>query len=154
MDSESTIGSPTDTVLELLDGVPRLVDGDRSQIERLAGLYAEETLVRHPLAPTGDEPLRSREALRHHFAVGPGNAGAMTFRACDVVVHEVGDGETVVVEFTYRGRAADGSDFAAPCVFVVRVCDGLIVESHDYIDHLAMARAAGRLGGLLDALRG
>jgi len=38
-------------------------------------------------------------------------------------------------------------------VFVVRVRDGEIVESRDYIDHLAMAKARGELEPLIEALR-
>lgn len=43
--------------------------------------------------------------------------------------------------------------FRVPCVFVLRVRDGEIVESRDYIDHVAMARARGRLGELIAVLR-
>lgn len=37
-------------------------------------------------------------------------------------------------------------------IFVVRVVDGLIVESRDYIDHLASARAYGALKDVLGRL--
>jgi ketosteroid isomerase-like protein len=40
-----------------------------------------------------------------------------------------------------------------PCIFVVRVRDGQIVESRDYGDHVGLARAFGRLETLADALR-
>lgn len=39
-------------------------------------------------------------------------------------------------------------------VFVVRVRDGLIIESRDYADHIGMARAFGQLGSLARALTG
>jgi ketosteroid isomerase-like protein len=38
------------------------------------------------------------------------------------------------------------------CIFVVRVVAGLIVESRDYIDHLASARAYGVLPEVLARL--
>jgi ketosteroid isomerase-like protein len=40
-----------------------------------------------------------------------------------------------------------------PCVFVLRVRDGLIVESRDYIDHVGMARARGLLDDLVGVLQ-
>ncbi|WP_223839922.1 nuclear transport factor 2-like protein [Saccharopolyspora pogona] len=35
-------------------------------------------------------------------------------------------------------------EFAVPCVFVLRVRDGQIVESRDYVDHFAFAGPAAR----------
>ena len=40
-----------------------------------------------------------------------------------------------------------------PAIFVLRVRDGLIVESRDYIDHLAMVRARGQVDELVAPLR-
>jgi hypothetical protein len=40
-----------------------------------------------------------------------------------------------------------------PGIFVLRVRDGLIVESRDYIDHLAMIRARGQVDVLVEKLR-
>jgi ketosteroid isomerase-like protein len=143
---------PSEVVLALLDGVCRLVGGDREQIERLAGLYAEQALVLHPMAPLGLAPLRTRDDLRRHFAQGPGAAGGPDrFEAVDVVLHRTADPEVVVAEFAYL-VGYGGREERVPCVFIVRVRDGLIVESHDYNHHLAMARVAGRLPQLLEAL--
>lgn len=141
--------TPTEVFHELVDGVERLVGGDQSQVDRLAALYAEQTDVRHPMAPLGDTPLRTREELRRHFAAGPGDSPGLTgFHAADIRVHETADPEVVVAEFTYRGEG-----FAVPCIFVLRVRDGLIVESRDYTAHLEFARLAGRLDDLFEALR-
>ena len=60
----------------------------------------------------------------------------------------------IVAEFDYAGTViATGAAFTVPCVFVLRVRDGLIVESRDYIDHVAMARARGQLEELVGYLR-
>jgi uncharacterized protein len=45
-----------------------------------------------------------------------------------------------------------GEPYALPAIFVMRVRNGEIVSSRDYHDHLASARAAGRLGELFAAL--
>ena len=42
---------------------------------------------------------------------------------------------------------------AVPCVFVMRIRDGLIVESRDYIDHVAFAQARDTLDDLIARLR-
>lgn len=69
----------------------------------------------------------------------------MHFRAQDVRVHRTVNPEVVVAEFTYGGTAPAGP-LAVACVFVLHVRDGKIVESRDYIDHVAFARGAIRDG--------
>ncbi|GAA2533343.1 nuclear transport factor 2 family protein [Winogradskya humida] len=135
--------TPKETFRAMLDGACRLQNGDRDQVDRLAGFYAEDTDVRHPMAPLGDTPLPSREALRKHFAAA-GSAGLAGFRVEDVRVHHTTDPEVVIGEFTYRGEG----DWAAPCIIVFRIRDGVIVESRDYIDHLGLARATNTLDAL------
>lgn len=108
-----------------------------------AALYADDAVVTHPFAPPGGShgaPLVGRAALAEHFAAGA--AVPREMHAHDVLIHQTVDPEVVVAEFTYRGRATEtGRAFAVPCVFVVRVRDGLIVESRDYAHHAAMAQA-------------
>jgi ketosteroid isomerase-like protein len=149
--------APADVVRAVTTGVGRLLVGglteheEQDQLDELAGLYAEHTDVRHPFAPMGDTPLRTRAELRHHFAGGPGQATrAERFEAVGQV-HETADPEVVVHEFSYVG-SVHGRPFSVPCIFVTRVRDGVIVESRDYIDHVGMARAFGRLDALTTAL--
>ncbi|MEU6992304.1 nuclear transport factor 2 family protein [Streptomyces sp. NPDC046465] len=139
----------------VIDGVTKLVAGDASQADALASLYAEHTRVEHPMAPLGDTPLLTREQLRKHFAEGPGKsaaAGLRDYRAEDVVIHESTDPEVVVAEFTYRGTIGDKA-LALPCVYVLRVRDGLIVESRNYTNHLEGSRLFGRLDELFARLK-
>lgn len=135
--------TPEEMFRAMLDGACRLQNGDRDQVDRLAECYAEETDVRHPMAPLGDTPMRSREALRRHFAAA-GSAGLAGFRVEDVRVHRTADPEVVIGEFTYHGDAG----WAAPGIIVLRIREGLIVESRDYIDHLGLARATNSLDAL------
>jgi uncharacterized protein len=130
----------------------RLIDGvTHGRWDELPALYAEDAVVIHPFAPAG-EPLTGREALRRHFAAGAGLGVTMTAR--DVVVHETSDPEVVIGEFAYEGTVtATGRRLTVPNVFVLRVRDGLIVESRDYIDHLAMIRARGQVEQLITHLR-
>ena len=122
----------------LVDGVCQLVAGDTTQVEKLASLYAERTRVEHPTALPAAEPLLSRDELRRHFG-GP-RLPVDDYRATDIVIHDTADPEVIVAEFCYRGSVG-GRDFVVPCVFVMRVRDGVIVESRDYISGLDRARA-------------
>jgi ketosteroid isomerase-like protein len=125
----------------------RLIDGvAHRRWDDLPGLYAEDAVVVHPFA-TPAEPLAGREALRRHFTAAAAMDLRMTTR--DIVVHETADPEVVIGEFAYEGRVTTtGRSFTVRNVFVLRVRDGLIVESRDYADHLAFAAATGRLGAL------
>jgi ketosteroid isomerase-like protein len=146
---------PADVVRAVAAGVSRLIAGNlteeqtQAQLDELAGRYAEHTDVRHPFAPLGDVPLRTRAELRQHFAEAPIGA-AERFEAVGEV-HATADPEVVVFEFRYVGSAG-GKQFAVPCIFVTRVRDGVIVESRDYGDHIGLARAFGRLDALAGAL--
>ncbi|MEJ3657544.1 nuclear transport factor 2 family protein [Actinomycetes bacterium KLBMP 9759] len=128
--------SPRDVFLRLVHGV-----ADRD-LAALPALYAERTDVRHPMAPLDTPPLTTRDELREHFG-RPAAAQTLDLRIrpVDIVVHETADPEVIVAEFSYAGTHPEtGAEFAVPCVFVMRVRDGEIVESRDYIDHLRLAR--------------
>lgn len=115
------------------------------QWHELPELYAEETHVTHPFLP-GSPTLKTRKELREHFALGA--ASATQLQARDLVVHESTDPEVIVGEFDYQGTSGIGRPFRVSSIFVLRVRDGLIVESRDYSDHLALAAASGRLAEL------
>jgi uncharacterized protein len=123
--------SPEAVVRAVMDGVSRLVLGDASQVERLAALYAEQTHVVHPMNPA-IPPLRTRDDVRAHFAAAGSQVGQPdAFGPADVVVHRTTDPEVVVADFHYE-VVRDGETSSIPCVFVVRVRDGLIVDSRDH----------------------
>ena len=137
--------TPEEVFLKLVHGV-----ADRD-FAVLPELYAEQTDVRHPMNPYGDHPLLSRDALREHFgAVGPRVTEVVRFQPDNIRVHQTADPEVIVAEFEYAGTiVATGEPFRVPAIFVLRVRDGQIVESRDYIDHLAMIRARGQVSQLV-----
>lgn len=132
--------SPEQVFHRLVDGVSRLFGGDVSQVDALAALYGDATHVTHPMAH-GRPPLTSRAELRRHFSEGTARAQGMTLRAEDIIIHHTADPEVIVAEFSYRGTGPAGP-LDVRCIFVLRVRNGLIVESRDYIDHGAFTRAA------------
>ena len=147
---EPVIDTPRDVFLKLVHGVCEERWAD------VVDLYAEQTDVAHPFHPLGAPPLLSREALREHFAGGPQPYRGPTLRRqpTRINVHETTDPEVIVAEFQYEGTVVEtGEPFAIPAVFVMRVRDGKIVESRDYLDHLRSAAARGMLGEVLDAVR-
>jgi ketosteroid isomerase-like protein len=110
----------------------------------LPGLYAEDAVVEHPFDMPGPSRLEGREQIRAHF-----NAAAalpLEMLARNIVVHETGDPEVIVAEFDYHGRVTTtGRSFIVSQVQILRVRDGLIVASRDYVNHFALAAAFGRL---------
>jgi ketosteroid isomerase-like protein len=68
-----------------------------------------------------------------------------------VVLHEGANPELSVAEFEYVGTASPGNPVYTTNIFVTRVRDGLIAESHDYADRVAFAAAAGQLPALIAA---
>jgi uncharacterized protein len=142
------LGSPREVFLRLVNGVCE------GPYDGLADLYAEQTHVTHPLHPLNPPPLRSREELREHFTAPPPAARTLNRKPVGITIHETADPEVIVAEFAYQGRVVEtGEPFTVPCVFVMRIRDGLIVESRDYIDPIASARAWGQLESLVNALR-
>lgn len=140
--------SPREVFLRLVHGVAD------ANFDELPGLYGEVTDVRHPMATPESEPLTSRRALQEHFTVPPEARESLPKRrVVDVVVHETADPEVIVAEFAYEFTSPDGSTAKVPCVFVMRVREGRIIESRDYIDPIRTYTARGDLGRLLVVLR-
>ncbi|MFD6532428.1 nuclear transport factor 2 family protein [Streptomyces sp. NPDC060184] len=118
----------------------------------LPGLYAEDAQVEIVFSPVPARRFHGRAALRTHFAA-LGAADAIRLRAENIHVHTTGDPEVVIAEFDYAGLyPATGRTFRSANIQVLRVRDGLIVETRDYHDHLTFAAADGRAHQLLAAM--
>lgn len=140
--------SPRETFLRLVSGVAA------GRFDELPDLYAEQTDVRHPMAVTDAAPMTSRTELRAHFtAPSDEPPPKYTRRPTDIVIHETVDPEVIVAEFSYEFTYPDSGAVAVPCVFVLRVHDGEIIESRDYIDPIRSARARRSLEDLVGALQ-
>jgi uncharacterized protein len=141
--------TPREVFLKLVHGVceERWTD--------VVNLYAEQTDVSHPFHPWGAPSMLSREELRGHFGgVAPDQGPTLQRRPTRINIHETTDPEVIVAEFQYEGIVVEtGEPFTIPGVFVMRVRDGEIVESRDYLDHLRSAAARGQLEEVFDAVR-
>jgi ketosteroid isomerase-like protein len=123
------MSTPKDVFARLSDGIG---SGDWS---RLHLLYAEDASVEIPFMRPEPVRLSGREQVREHFArfdrqisLTPGN----------VRVYETGDPELIVAEFDYEA----GGEVLAN-IQVLRIRDGLIVETRDYHNHAAIAEMMG-----------
>ncbi|MCX5096217.1 hypothetical protein OOK36_47105 [Streptomyces sp. NBC_00365] len=61
--------------------------------------------------------------------------------------------EVIVAEFGYEFTLPVGTMTKVPCVFVMRVRDGQIIESRDYIDPIRTYTARGDRDRLIASLR-
>lgn len=143
----SKVRSPREVFLALVHG---LCSG---RTDEVVLLYAETTDVSHPFDPLRGQGYASRAQLAAHFSGRPGKQ-TITIRPENIRVHETQDPEVIVAEFDYAGENLEtGAPFAYACIFVMRVRNGEIVESRDYVDHLGSAEARGLLGPLLDQIK-
>lgn len=121
--------------------------------DRLVAVYAPDVVIEMPFAPQG-VPSRThgRAAFRDRLTAV---AGQRRFTSVDsVVVHGTTDPEVIVAEWRCHGEVVGtGRAFALRYLMVIRVRDGLIVESRDYADVLAAAASFDRLPALLAGLR-
>jgi ketosteroid isomerase-like protein len=139
----STPLSPREVFLALVNGICE------GKLDEVVDLYAEKTDVSHPFDPLCGHGLASRAELAQHFARRPSRR-TIKVHPANIKVHETLDPEVIVAEFDHAGENLDtGSPFAYRCVFIMRVRNGEIVESRDYIDHLGSAEARGLLAPLL-----
>jgi ketosteroid isomerase-like protein len=138
--------TPTEVVELLIERVPA-----RSWDE-LPQLYAADAVVQLPMQLPEGTTIRGRDALIQHFRRAAELPLEMV--AENVVIHETVDPEVVIAEFGYRARnTATNAHFTVANIFVVRVRDGVIVESRDYSDHVQFAAAFGRLRAVADRLQ-
>ncbi|MGI5205294.1 nuclear transport factor 2 family protein [Spirillospora sp. CA-108201] len=143
--------TPREVFLRLVHGVCE------ERWEEVIELYAEQPHVEHPFHPLAVPSLESLEELRAHFGIGApsGTRTGSTLRRqpVGITVHETADPEVIVAEFRYEGIVVEtGEPFTVPAIFVMRVRDGKIVESRDYLDHLRSAQARGQLKDVLAAV--
>lgn len=122
-------------------------------MDGIAGLWAPDGTVAFPFAEAGAPTrLRGRQAVRDYLAGYPDVydvTGVPTVR-----VHHTTDPDTVVAEFSARGRTVrTGTPYRMDYIAVVTVRDGLITECRDYWSPVQAARAGGDLEALREELR-
>ncbi|WP_217708819.1 nuclear transport factor 2 family protein [Nonomuraea rhodomycinica] len=105
--------------------------------DELANLYAEEGLHEFPFG--GLPPLKGREEVRAAYRVTWSETPAEVERVRMVALHATADPEVVVVEQQTDVTVA-GNPITVPGLLVLRVRDGRIVHTRDYMDSSAISR--------------
>lgn len=97
-----------------------------------AELYAPDVEVVNRFALEGSTRQVGREAVAGFFTGLGGRLDSLSIS--DVMLYEGADPEVLVAEFSFAATAGGGTvAFQLPAVFVMRVRDGQIISSHDYI---------------------
>ncbi|GAA3161267.1 nuclear transport factor 2 family protein [Nonomuraea roseoviolacea] len=105
--------------------------------DELADLYAEEGVHEFPFG--GLSPLRGREEVRAAYRGSWSQTPAEVERVRMVALHATADPEVVVVEQEADVTVA-GNPITVPGLLVLRVRDGRIVHTRDYMDTYAISR--------------
>ncbi|HEY0494356.1 MAG TPA: nuclear transport factor 2 family protein [Kutzneria sp.] len=109
--------------------------GVRRDVEGFLDLLADDVLMEwmYPI-PGFPSQLRGREQLREFYARQSSRVGSHHSTYRDVVLHQSTDPEVVIAEYVRDMTAVDtGETVTKPCVAVLRVRDGKILNFRDYI---------------------
>lgn len=114
--------------------------------EDLANLYSADGVHEIPfLFPGMPERYTGREEIRAAYGRAWSASPAKPERFRDVEIHDTADARTLVVEQTLVGlNTATGNTFEFPGVLVLRVRNGELLRTRDYMDGLRIANAMGR----------
>ncbi len=117
----------------------------------LAALYGEDSVLAQMHGVPLPTRYEGRAELEAHFAHG--KSLPLVLQARNIVVHETVDPEVVVAEWDYLGQVmTTGRSVQFSNITVLRIRDGVIVQSRDYMNRLALAHALGSLPELLAQL--
>jgi len=139
-----SIGYPARTARDVLGRYQRAVV-DQSA-EDLADLYSADGIHEIPfLFPGMPEHYTGRDEIRAAYGRAWSASPAQPEQFRDIEVHDTADVDTIIVEQTLAGlNTATGAPFAFPGVLVLRVRNGELVRTRDYMDGLRIANAMGR----------
>ncbi len=151
----STPRTPREVFLALVNGVAE------GRWEELPSLYAEQTHVVHPFDPLRTPAARSRRRSGSTSGCARAPVGRQPTsgrsRAAGLAMPSFTRRPTPRSSWpssSIRGPTRSGEAYALPAIFVMRVRDGEIVSSRDYLDAIASARIRGQLGELFAAVSG
>ena len=134
-------GATTVAVLHRYHEAMRMKSADA-----LADLYAVDAVHEFPFfMANGQHQLVGREAIRASYRAGWANHPLEIHAIDDVFVHVAADPEVVTGQF--RARAilrTTGTPVAITGLLVLRVHNGQIVHTRDFMDALGVAHALGR----------
>lgn len=108
----------------------------RKSPDALADLYAEDGLHEFPFG--GLAPYQGRERIRDGYRASWGTSPAEVQEIRNVLIHHSTDPEVLVVEQETVVKVGDRS-ITVPGLLILRIRDGLIIHTRDYMDATAIA---------------
>jgi len=112
----------------------------------LAALYAPDGVHEFSFfTPGRSEPYAGREAIRAGYGQSWHNHPLAIDAIEDVFVHEAADPEVVIGQWRLTGSViATGQPVVLTGLLVLRVRDGMIIHTRDFMDGMGVANALGR----------
>jgi uncharacterized protein len=113
----------------------------------LADLYAVDGVHEFSFTTPNQPPiLEGREAVRAAYRKGWANHPLQIEAIEDVFVHDAADPEVIIGQWRIRASVtATDRQVIVTGLLVLRVRDGLIVHTRDFMDALGIATALGRV---------
>jgi ketosteroid isomerase-like protein len=122
------------------DVVERLLAAAAANDPAQADLYADDGVHELPFSPAGPMRLEA-DQLKAMIGAASGAPRIIDQQLRDVHIYQTDDPEVVFTEFTLAGTAtATGEPVQMANAMVVRVRDGKIVLSRNYLDPVALGR--------------
>lgn len=108
--------------------------------DELADLYTEDAVHEFPFG--GLPAYTGREAIRAGYRASWGASPVEVKEIRNVVTHQTADPEVVIVE-QETVVTANGRQVTVPGLLILRVRNGQITHTRDYMDATAIARVRG-----------
>ncbi|MEV5825739.1 nuclear transport factor 2 family protein [Spirillospora sp. NPDC052242] len=123
-------------------------------LDGFADMFAEDGTHELPFAPPGvPKYLQGRERIRQYLISITATPLELT-GFDDLTVHRTQDADTLIAEYTARGRVVrTGKPYAMPYIQLLKTRDGEILTWRDYWSPLAGVQALGVRALLPTALR-
>ena len=109
--------------------------GEHNDVEAFLGMLADDVLMEwmYPI-PGFPSQMKGRSQLQEVYGRQSSRVGSHRSTYRDVVLHQSTDPEVVIAEYVRDMTAvATGETTTKPCVAVLRVRDGKILNFRDYI---------------------
>lgn len=145
---------PESTPITPRDVLERIQHAALTSDASLSDLYAADAVHEWPFPfPGAPARLAGRDQIKAWSERMRAGGSRFRFERFDnVIVHETADPEVIIAEYDIHGQVtATGQPFAFSYILVLRVRDGQIVHLRDYLNPLAMTRAASAPPGMDDA---
>ena len=109
-------------------------------------LWAPDVVIERPFAAGGPSRVEGRDTFLEEVKASRAALPVRFEEVRDVTVHETGDPDKIIVEYTLAGTILPtGEQASAPFITVVEVRDGLVTLWREYQNTALMTEKLGNL---------